>query len=634
MKKMPNPFAAFAAVFAIAIIAYVGIVKINWDEGSSTSDSSDTAQASDREIFSYVPADTLFFFGGLSTVSFEEAASIMSPGNDWMTNVDWSAQLSEEEKQMLPPAGLMINNLMTQYMQLLKDPKTAATKLGLSEQIDAVSYSVGFIPVLRLKLADVTAFNGFIDSVEKQAGVNATQSVIGDMNLRSYSMDAPGAEQPSETNLIIGSNNQYAIFSLATKVEDEKARELIVGAQKPANAFDAAITLNPIKNKYSYHPAYIGYVNHQEIMKGITGEGNSEFGRMLDSLLNMAGAASANVEAPVEAPAQNEEPPADSNSEPLQAVRTEACRNELMTMVKSWPQTVFGYTKMDFNSQPKVMDAKLVVEGTDAEFIKSMQTIRGYIPANLKNTSSQPVFGFGFGINMDALSPFVAQASQGFISKDYQCDLLAQLKQSLVQSNPAMALGMMSGMTAGLQGVSVTILDVDGKLDVSQPGAVPQINKLDAIITISTKNPQQLLMMAANMQPGMPPLQLPADGSPIDLPVPLPIPALSQMKLALKGNHIVAYVGEKATQMANDMANEALEANGIFAVNIDFGKYMSLIASTAKESATGTTENQPASLTEQEQAMLDAMSNTKMQFVETLDIQKEGIAFDIKMQTE
>jgi len=368
-------------------------------------------------------------------------------------------------------------------------------------------------------------------------------------------------------------------------------------------------------------------------MKGITGEGNGEFGRMLDAVINMA-----NQDNPdsgndtTDSSKANTTPPA--NEKPLDAFRTDACRKEMMALVASWPQSVFGYTKMEFKSSPKNLEASMIIEGTDAEFMKSMKTLRGYIPKMLLNTRERPAFGIGFGVNMDSLSPFVAKATQGFISKEYQCDFLAQTKQSLVQSNPAMALGMMSGMVSGVQGVSVTVFEIEGKLDVSQPGAIPEINKIDALITISSSNPQQLLMMASNMQPGMPPLQLPPDGTPIDLPVPLPVPALAQMKLALKGSHITAYVGERATKFAQSMASEKLEPSGIFVVNIDFGKYMALIADAAKANIDSNQGNhQPTTLSKKDQAMLDAISKTNMQMVESLDIRDEGVAFDIKMQT-
>lgn len=631
MKKLPNPFAALAAVIAVTLVVYIGIYKVNWDkQPDDASPEASGTESSKREIFSYVPADTLFFFGGLSTVSFQEAASIMTTGNDWMIQADWSKQPGDDKKKAIPPAALMFSGVTSNYLQLLREPETAGSKMGLGKRIDVVSYSVGFIPVMRFAISDPTAFDAFIESVEKQAGVDARKTKVGDINLRSYSMDVPGSKEKTDVDLVIGSNARYAIFTLATKLEDPETRELILGTKKPHNSIDAYAVLNPIKQKYSFHPAYIGYLNHAEIMNGITGEANNQFGAMLDSLFSMARQANPATQNA----AENNEPAPASENNPLEAVRTVACRKELGNLVKSWPQTVFGYTRLDFASKPANINASVIVEGTDAEFMKAMQNIRGYIPAMLQQTRSRPVFGLGFGLNIDALSPFIARASQDFISKEYQCDFLAQIKQSLIQSNPAMALGMMSGMVAGVQGVSVTILDIDGKLDVSQPQAMPQINRLDAIITISSSNPQQLLMMAANMQPGMPPLQLPADGTPVDLPVPLPVPALANAKLALKGNHIVAYVGEKATQMADQLAAEPIEPSGLFAFNMDFGKYMSLIASTAKDAKTSTGTSQEGSLTDREKAMLESMANTNMQLVELLDIKKEGIAFDIKMQAE
>jgi len=633
--KLPNILAGFVVVIAIFLVAYVGIYKIDWDKSSTSSDS--VQLDAKRDIFSYIPADTVFFFGGLSTTSFQEAVKFMNAGGDWMQQAAWSNRLSDEDKMSMPPAARMINALMNQYLEVLKEPETAGSKLGIGDQVDAVSYAVGFIPVLRIKLADAAAFNKYIDGIESQEKLTATKSVIGDVNLRAYSLDAPGDNNKSETNLIIGANNQYAVFSLATKVEDDETRKMIVGASKPATALDAKAVLEPIKTKYGYHPAYIGYLNHKEIMRGITGEGNGEFGKMLDSVINMANQANGSTNSgTAAAPGQDSEQQSMDSSaseKPLQAIRTEACRKEMMAMADSWPQTVFGYTKLDVDSRPTNIEANMIFEGTDSAFMQNMQTIRGYIPKLLLDASQRPAFGIGIGINIDALSPFVAKATQDFISKDYKCEFLDQTKQSMAQSNPAMALGMMSGMVSGVHGVSVTVLDIDGALDVSQPGSIPQVNKIDAIITISTSNPQQLLMMAGNFQPGMPPLQLPPDGTPIDLPVPLPIPALAQAKLALKGNHIVAYVGEKAAKIADSLATQKLEPTGLFAFNVDFGKYMALIANAAKAGLEANQADKPASLSQNEQEVLDAMSKIDMQLVETMDIRKEGIGFDIKMQT-
>jgi replicative DNA helicase len=189
---------------------------------------------------------------------------------------------------------------------------------------------------------------------------------------------------------------------------------------------------------------------------------------------------------------------------------------------------------------------------------------------------------------------------------------------------------MMSGMVAGVQGISATIMELDGSFDTSTPGAPPDIKALDAMISISSSNPQQLLLMAANMQPGMPPLQLPPDGTPIDFPAPIPLPSSAAVKLAIKGNHIVAFTGNKSAKLADKLAQEKLEANGLFSFNMDFGQYMKLITSAA-QNIPSPDGDQNAVMTEKDKAMLEAMSNIKMQFVESFDIDKNGVAFDVKM---
>jgi len=642
-------FGGFIIVIVLALVAYIGVTKIDWDNQSGSMESAQTDSGQSREILTFVPADTLFFFGGLEPAPFQHVIDMMPPESGWLKHADWSKQLSDEEKSRMPPATRMITSLFSEYMQIMQDPPTAVSKLGIGEKIDSVAYTVGFIPVMRIKLADANAFTVLIDQAERKAGLTANKQSVGDITLRSYSFDDPGTDKSTDVNLMIGNNSHYAVISLSSKVEGDKAHNVIVGTDKPVQSLASLTVLKDIKNKYNFHPAYVSYVNHREIMKGLTGEGNNEFGRMLDAMIAMAEetkARAATEQAPQAAgpsdPAmtdQNQEqpteptPPSAKNDKPLDAIRTEACRKELMAMVDAWPQTVFGYTKLDLESKPKVMEARMLVESTDAAFMQEMQQIRGFIPTSLLDVKQNPVFGFGMGINMDKLSPFIAKAIQSFTAKEYQCEFLVNAKMGLLQSNPAMALGMMSGMVAGLQGFSATVLDVDGSFDFSQPGAPPDIKSIDAIITVSSTNPAQLLMMAANMQPGMPPLQLPPDGTPIDFPAPIPVPNGEPIKLALKGNHIVAYVGAKSAQLAERLAQDKLQPNGIFAFNMDFGKYMKMVANVA-QNAPPADGNKPAAMSEQDKKMIEAMSSMKMQFVESFDINSDGLTFDVKMTIE
>ncbi|HEY5601708.1 MAG TPA: hypothetical protein VIM41_01215 [Gammaproteobacteria bacterium] len=622
-------FGGIIIVLVLSVVGYLGATKMEWGGKSGSGES--------REILTYVPADTLFFMGGLEPIPVQQFLGMMPAQNGWLKHAAFPQPSSDADKAKLPPAVLMLTSLFGEYVQSLKNPATAFGRLGVGDNLDSVAYTVGFIPVLRIKLADANAFTALIDQAEKNAGVSASKQTMGDISVRSYSFDKPDAGKFSGVKLLIGNNNQYAVISLSSKVEGDKAHHVIVGSEKPAQSLANLTVLLDIKNKYGFHPFYVSYINHKEFMKGLTGESTNEFGRMLDVLIAMAEEASAKTEAANPGPAA--EPPADPVTpsakidKPLDALRTEACRKELMTMVDAWPQTVMGYTKMDLESKPKVMEARMLVESTDTVFMQDMRQIRGFIPSALLDVSQNPVFGFGLGINMDQLSPFIAKAIQGFTAKDYQCEFLAQAKLGLLQSNPAMALGMMSGMVAGLQGISATLVDVDGNFDFSQQGSPPDIKSIDAIVTITSSNPAQLLMLIANFQPGMPPLQLPPDGTPIDFPAPIPLPNGESIKLALKGNHIVAYVGAQSAKLAEKLATDTLQANGMFAFNMDFGKYMKMVANMA-QNAPQAGASKPAVMSEQEKEMLKAMSSMKMQFVESLDVDPNGMAFDIKMTME
>ena len=317
-------FGGIIVLIILALTGYVGYFKVDWKKVGNGRDMQ-TSSGHTRDILTYVPSDTLFFVGGLEPMPFQQAIDIFAPGNGWIQDVDWTQQFTDEEKAKLPPALLMITSLMSEYLNAMADPASAAGKLGMGDYIDSVAYTVGFIPVMRIKIADSRAFTTLVDQAEQKAGVTSNQ--------------AEGC-QTGFQSLLIGSNSEYAIISLSTKVEDKKSHNIIVGTEKPAQSLAGQTVLQDIKNKYNFDPVYISYLNHREIMKGLTGSGNNEFGRMLDAAINMAAEAQAETEAKqMEQQNSGEKTPPPqqtaSNENPLDAIRTEACRKELMAIIES-----------------------------------------------------------------------------------------------------------------------------------------------------------------------------------------------------------------------------------------------------------------------------------------------------------
>jgi len=644
--KNPRLFQGIAIASAVLIVSYILYSKIDW-QNVNQADSSTTHSGG---ILSYVPADTLFFYGGLEKASLKDSLEIYTAGYDWIINdTNLSNFLGEEQLTGKSPGEKMIAALAVEYMRLLQDIPHVAENLGIGDEIESAIYTVGAIPVLRLKLADATAFNTFISRAEQAVKVTPQKDQLnnpnGGITFSSYSFDRPDAAEPTESNLIIATDKEYALLTFATPLEDTAAKNIIMGVNKPDNSLATAPLLSDLKTKYGFHPAYLGYINHVEIMNGMTASDGNNFSRMLDTLTQLADKYKPETD-DSQAPQSNATP----DKKLLDDMRTPECRTELMAVANMWPRTVFGYTEFNVDTTPKKFLARMILESLDTDLLADLKTLRGFIPATIRQINEKPVFGFGLGLNVDALMPFLTKTLQSFSQNTYKCAFLFDAQQQLAGTNPAMAVGMMAGMAAGLQGVSASILEVDAAIDFSTQGSMPDVTNIDALLTISSSNPQGIVMLASNFMQGMPPLNIPADGTPIDFPIPLPLPEGKTAKLAIKGNHLVAYVGDKSERAANQLASNPLVANGLFAFNIDMGKYMKLVAQSLGQgsnenqdtesqgsqnqgSQNQSSQNQSAQnqSSQNELSLLNNMGNLESQVVESFDISDQGMVFEVQM---
>ena len=626
-----------AAAAALALTGYIVVEHVIDKKPETTTATSQQAPAQKTapDILSYVPADTIYFVGGLEPAPVKDMLNSMPPEWQSMQHVDIKQDFSPEKLNSMSPAVKMLIGLFIEYMQALKDPSTTASTLGIGDEFYSALYSVGTTPVLRIQLSDSNAFNQLVQRAENIALVSPAAETHNGLNFSTYSFQRPGSTSanPTSIKLVIHTNKDYALITLFMdegNISNTSLRDIVLGSKKPVSPLSKTNVLQEIQNKHGFKPSYLGYLNHEEIMKGLTSPNSNDFGRMLSTLFENARAMAAakQEQAGAAESALTEQPSMPEN--PLAPIQTAACQKELMAMTQTWPRTVFGYTKMDLNKKPMQMDMRMLMENTDPAFMQELQKLRGHIPANLLRIDSKPVFGLGLGFNIDALTPVASQVMSEFTKKEYQCQILAEAKQKLLTSNPLLAMGMMTGMAAGLQGISASILDFDADMNITEQGAQPNIRSLDAIITLSAKDPQRLLAMAANFQQGMPPIQVPSDGTAVDLAIPLPAPNLGPVKLAQKGSHLVAYIGEKATQLAQTMTSEPLAATGMIAFSLDFGRYMKFVSDMALN-AEGPQGKVADQLSAQDKAMFEQMSKTNAQINETFDITPQGLAFDVKM---
>lgn len=569
------------------------------------------------EILSFVPADTIAFFGGLKSAPFKETLEVFMANQDWVADFDWQKELERtQQNKPIPAAGKFMFGLFEEYYKALQDPSTVGAKIGVGDNLESAIYFVGIFPVMRVKLQDVSAFKIFIENSESHSQLASDNVAIEGQELKTYSFDLPDDPEPSNIKLVLGVIDDYAVFTLSAATNQEQNLKLALGLDKPASSLSDSQYLEELQNKYQFHPEYLGYVNHKQVMQGVTNKNGNSFAKMLNTFIEKNSLAASN--------ARGTE---DQSTNPLAELQTPACQKELLAITDTWPRTVFGYTELNLAQKPTTFMARMVIEVTDNQLLSRLKTLHGFVPEHLRKISSESWFGLGLGVNVDAVLPFLTDLFTEITQAKYECESLINMQQALINSGGPAAVGMFAGMLAGVQGISAELYGVDGSIDlVEQQQAIKSV---DALLTISSKNPQALLMTASAMIPGLASIQIPQDGTPVDFPMPLPLEAQQNTKIALKDKHIVIFSGKKAEQSAAKMQNQALEQNAWLGLNFDYSIYAKLFDTNLDRNP----EDRVITPEKQEQIRVAEMiekQSIDMQLNETVNVIDEGIAIDMR----
>ncbi|MGL5665775.1 MAG: hypothetical protein ACRDD9_06575, partial [Shewanella sp.] len=119
-------------------------------------------------------------------------------------------------------------------------------------------------------------------------------------------------------------------------------------------------------------------------------------------------------------------------------------------------------------------------------------------------------------------------------------------------------------------------------------------------------------------------LQVADNGEPTDLSPLLMLPPEMNIKpmLAIKGQHLVVYSGDKGLALANKLAGEKPSANGLYSMSADYGKMFTPVLTLLE--LTG----EP--IPEELQMLKDYNMRVQMSF----DVNKQGIVFGSVMNSK
>jgi hypothetical protein len=210
----------------------------------------------------------------------------------------------------------------------------------------------------------------------------------------------------------------------------------------------------------------------------------------------------------------------------------------------------------------------MVFESNNQVILSALNKMRGFVPS-FTTKGHDNILSVALGVDVNQLAPALNEVWTDLQTPQYQCAALAQMQLQLSELNPAM-LGMMTGMANGVKGISVTLADYK----LADNNGQPSFETLDALISVSAEKPMMLVDMLKPFYPPLANIDLKDNGDPVDITPMLMLPPELGVsaKLAIKGNHLVAYTGDRGTELADLMYKQSLESNGFFNMAVDYQK--------------------------------------------------------------
>ena len=550
--------------------------------------------AKPASMLTLVPDDTVFFFGGLEPLPLKELLQWNVSRFKMPDSFNPKDMLAPALKKAETPGQRMVIQLWSDYYETTVSQKASLASWGISDSPMIAAYAVGLSPVLRISLNDISKFNAKIEEMEAKAQAKAEPETLGKCAWRRY----PLTKGELKMSLIIGTDSNDAVFMLDAGADSEDALALAIGRRTPVKSLAESGRLEALQAAYKLHSAFMGYIDDRQIVTGLTTKDGNWMAKMVQQLIP-----------------QLPEKAVKSFAD----LQTEGCQKDFKAIADNWPQTVGGYTTFDLKGTPSRIDSITVLESKDKTLLDGLRSLRGFVP----DYSNEPAaFSFGLGLNMENVAPLLVQQWKEITSKQYSCPLLQEMQANVKKNNP-MAASIAASMAAGVRGLAFSLFDLQMEPPTAD-GQTPMPKSLDALLSLSAKDPVTLVQTVAAVFPPLAALELPADGSPVLLPLPVSLPVTPSA--AVNGQHLTVYVGKQGEKAAKALAGAALDSSpGIMAASIDYSKYFQMTGDLAAYSSGPDGQNAEAA------AVLDALKDVKMRVSMKLDFTERGIEMTADM---
>lgn len=565
---------------AVAVIAAGALAYYQW--------SGKAAGGIDMPGLEYVPADTVLLSAQVSPIDLTSYLSSLGLGP---TSYDAQMQqmFAELSLDMSDAPQKFLLELLHGYMKALSEPESLTASTGIKAQMRSLLYMVGVSPVYKIEIADETAFWQMFDQAEQASGFNHIAQQLNDIKYRQYRL----GDAEFTMDLLVTVQQGWATLTLSSDKFSPQQLALVLQAETPEQNLANTDVLPTMLKKYQLNSDSFAFISFAQLSQVLTTKDGNRFAQNLQTLF-----------------------PAELDSG-FAEWRTPACQADVTAITQSWPGIFMDNTFDMTDAASLKVASRWIIPTDNSETLTALNALRGFVPGHIKAPEASSLMHAAIGIDVAQLAPSIGTLWRGLTEPAYSCQPLAQLQQSLKAQNPLAALAM-AGMVNGVQGISVTINDV--QLDAT----TQEMTKADGLLTLSAANARTLLDGLKAFYPPLAATPLPAAGEELDLTTVIPELAITglQPRLMMTDSHMLVFVGETAKTQAQAVGNSVLEKNGLLHVGMDYGQFFQTLESTLLQSG----EPIPAEFKQ--------LSDNPIKLAVSLDIAPQGVVIHTNMQTQ
>lgn len=479
------------------------------------------------DLLQHVPADTLYAFvnsrplpAGLREKLADHYAARLAAQGPAFAQMRSKMEASEDAAPMVGRARRLFDVLDALFAEF-EGRATAADirELGIEPVTRSVFYGIGVLPALRFEIADAAKLNAMLDRVEKRAGISATRAELNGQSYRRIDL--------GQIDAVLSVTDRHAIAGLLPDTLFDRDLALLLGQAPPSASLADAGTIAKLTQRHGFTGFGEGFLRLDQVLATLLGKGG---GRNTEVLQALGGSP-----LPVSA----------------------ACSAMVAQLFEGMPRLVIGITAAD----EEHMATRAVWESVPA-VADTLQKLAA--PVAGVGSPYQGLMAMGLGVNLPQLRNAIDSLLREVIAGGSSCEWVDPEQLQAVMPQLNLALGP---MTAGIKGFN---LQVD---DLSIDPATLQPDKVRAGLLVAVDDPRGIFALGAMLNPALASLQIPDDGSFVDLPDGLaPDSGAPPLKVAIRDKALVLLAGDESSDMAHTLLDAVAPSPApLFA--IDYGIY-------------------------------------------------------------